>query len=104
MSHELKTPLANIREGTELLMDGAVGALDNNQREVVAILRDNGIKLQRLIENLLSFSAWQKESIGLELSEFRLRPLVKQVLSHRARAFRRLIPQLVKVLTEAATT
>ena len=25
MSHELKTPLANIREGTELLMDGAVG-------------------------------------------------------------------------------
>ena len=33
-----------------------------------------------------------------------LSPLVKQVLSHRARAFRRLIPQLVKVLTEAATT
>ena len=28
MSHELKTPLANIREGTELLMDGAVGELD----------------------------------------------------------------------------
>ena len=80
MSHELKTPLANIREGAELLMDGAVGALDNSQREVVAILRDNGIKLQRLIENLLSFSAWQKESVGLDLSEFRLRPLVKQVL------------------------
>lgn len=80
MSHELKTPLANIREGAELLMDGAVGPLDNAQREVVAILRDNGIKLHRLIENLLSFSAWQKESVGLDLSEFRLRPLVKQVL------------------------
>jgi two-component system sensor histidine kinase GlrK len=80
MSHELKTPLANIREGAELLMDGAVGPLDNAQREVVAILRDNGIKLHRLIENLLSFSAWQKESVGLDISEFRLRPLVKQVL------------------------
>jgi two-component system sensor histidine kinase GlrK len=80
MSHELKTPLANIREGAELLMDGAVGPLDNSQREVVAILRDNGIKLHRLIENLLSFSAWQKESVGLDLSEFRIRPLVKQVL------------------------
>src|SRR5688572_5735382 len=80
MSHELKTPLANIREGAELLMDGAVGPLDNAQREVVAILRDNGIKLHRLIENLLSFSAWQKESVGLDLTEFRLRPLVKQVL------------------------
>ena len=80
MSHELKTPLANIREGAELLMDGAVGPMDNAQREVVAILRDNGIKLHRLIENLLSFSAWQKESVGLELSDFRIRPVVKQVI------------------------
>jgi two-component system sensor histidine kinase GlrK len=80
MSHELKTPLANIREGAELLMDGAVGPMDNAQREVVAILRDNGIKLHRLIENLLSFSAWQKESVGLDLSDFRIRPLVKQVI------------------------
>jgi two-component system sensor histidine kinase GlrK len=83
MSHELKTPLANIREGTELLMDGAVGELDSNQREVTAILRENGIKLQRLIENLLSFSAWQTSSIGLDPTEFRLRPVVKQVLENQ---------------------
>ena len=83
MSHELKTPLANIREGTELLMDGAVGELDSNQREVAAILRENGIKLQRMIENLLSFSAWQTSSVGLETTEFRLRPLVKQVLENQ---------------------
>jgi two-component system sensor histidine kinase GlrK len=80
MSHELKTPLANIREGTELLMDGAVGELDSNQREVTTILRDNSIKLQHLIENLLSFSAWQARHTGLELSEFRLRPLIKSTL------------------------
>jgi len=83
MSHELKTPLANIREGTELLMDGAVGELQSSQREVTAILRDNGIRLQRLIENLLSFSAWQTQSLGLELSEFRVRPLVKQVIENQ---------------------
>jgi two-component system sensor histidine kinase GlrK len=83
MSHELKTPLANIREGTELLMDGAVGELDINQREVTGILRENGIKLQRMIENLLSFSAWQTSSQGLDASEFRLRPVVKQVLENQ---------------------
>ncbi len=83
MSHELKTPLANIREGTDLLMDGAVGELDSNQREVAGILRENGIKLQRMIENLLSFSAWQTSSIGLDASEFRLRPVVKQVLENQ---------------------
>ncbi|NND46383.1 MAG: histidine kinase, partial [Woeseiaceae bacterium] len=59
MSHELKTPLANIREGTELLLDGSVGELEGPQREVTDILRMNGLKLQQLIENLLSFSAWQ---------------------------------------------
>jgi two-component system sensor histidine kinase GlrK len=83
MSHELKTPLANIREGTELLMDGAVGELQSAQREVTAILRENGMKLQRLIENLLSFSAWQAKSVGLEISEFKLRPLVKSVLENQ---------------------
>jgi two-component system sensor histidine kinase GlrK len=83
MSHELKTPLANIREGTDLLMDGTVGELDPGQREVTGILRENGIKLQRLIENLLSFSAWQTNSVGLETSEFRLRPVVKQVLENQ---------------------
>jgi two-component system, NtrC family, sensor histidine kinase GlrK len=83
MSHELKTPLANIREGTELLMDGAVGELQSSQREVTAILRENGMKLQRLIENLLSFSAWQAKSVGLEVSEFRLRPLIKGVLENQ---------------------
>ena len=76
MSHELKTPLANIREGTELLLDGTVGELDKPQREVTGILRMNGLKLQQLIENLLSFSAWQTKNEVLTLSEFPLRALV----------------------------
>ncbi len=78
MSHELKTPLANIREGTELLLDGSVGELEGSQREVTDILRMNGLKLQQLIENLLSFSAWQTKSEVLTLSKFELR---KQVIS-----------------------
>lgn len=79
MSHELKTPLANIREGTELLLDGAVGELDTDQREVTDILRSNGLKLQRLIENLLAFSAWQAKSETLNLREFPLRALIIKV-------------------------
>lgn len=76
MSHELKTPLANIREGTELLLDGSVGELEDPQREVTDILRSNGLKLQQLIENLLSFSAWQTKSEVLTLSDFALRAQV----------------------------
>lgn len=79
MSHELKTPLANIREGTELLIDGSVGDLSQHQREVASILRDNGLTLQQLIENLLSFSAWQSRNAELDLSRFSLVELLKSV-------------------------
>ena len=78
MSHELKTPLANIREGTELLLDGSVGDLEGPQREVADILRMNGLKLQQLIENLLTFSAWPTKSEVLTLTDF---PLRAQVIS-----------------------
>jgi two-component system sensor histidine kinase GlrK len=80
MSHELKTPLANIREGTELLMEGAVGSLSGEQREVAGILRENSLRLQRLIENLLSYSEWQAKRAGLEASEVRLEPLVTSAI------------------------
>ncbi|HSF79197.1 MAG TPA: HAMP domain-containing sensor histidine kinase, partial [Steroidobacteraceae bacterium] len=76
MSHELKTPLANIREGTELLLDGAVGQIDAQQREVADIMRENSLRLQQLIENLLSYSAWQSQVSGLELSDFTLGSVV----------------------------
>jgi two-component system sensor histidine kinase GlrK len=80
MSHELKTPLANIREGTDLLLDGAVGPIDDNQREVASILRENALRLQQLIENLLSYSAWKSRASSVELTSFRLSSLVGTVI------------------------
>src|SRR5690606_18344221 len=65
VSHELKTPLANIREGSELLLDGSSGALTGAQAEVATILRDNGITLQKSIENLLNYNAWQEKGARL---------------------------------------
>jgi len=83
MSHELKTPLANIREGTDLLLEDAVGPLDDNQREVATILRDNALRLQQLIENLLSYSAWQSQASGVDLSRFRLGSLIGTVVDNQ---------------------
>lgn len=56
ISHELKTPLAAIREGTELLYDNSVGALNNDQQEITNIIRSSVTRLQRLIEDLLDFN------------------------------------------------
>ncbi len=57
VSHELKTPLTSLREGAELLRDEVVGNLNDEQREVADILRDNSLQLQAQVEALLNFDA-----------------------------------------------
>ncbi|OHC67366.1 MAG: hypothetical protein A2045_01530 [Rhodocyclales bacterium GWA2_65_20] len=53
VSHELKTPLTILREGSELLAEEVAGSLSERQREIVLILKQNSLELQRLIETLL---------------------------------------------------
>jgi two-component system sensor histidine kinase GlrK len=57
ISHELKTPLAALREGVALLEDGVAGALSPNQREIAGILNQNTAALQSQIEALLRYNA-----------------------------------------------
>ena len=56
ISHELKTPLASMREGVSLLEDGVAGELSHDQREIAQILRHNTALLQNQIEDLLRFN------------------------------------------------
>ncbi len=55
-SHELKTPLTAIREASELLNDGIAGQLNAQQTDVIRILRDNSLRLQTMVENLLQYN------------------------------------------------
>lgn len=59
MSHELKTPLASVREGSALLSDGVAGELSPRQREVLELIDASGAELQRLIEQLLDYNLLQ---------------------------------------------
>jgi two-component system sensor histidine kinase GlrK len=55
VSHELKTPLTAVREGAELLRDNVGGRLTPAQHDIVRIVRDNTLSLQKLIEDLLKY-------------------------------------------------
>src|SRR5205823_3516544 len=55
VSHELKTPLTAVREGAELLRDRVGGELSPQQQEIVRIVRENTLNLQKLIEDLLNY-------------------------------------------------
>jgi two-component system sensor histidine kinase GlrK len=87
VSHELKTPLTAIREGAELLNDKVAGPLAPTQAQVVSIMRDNSVKLQRLIEELLDYQRALHAAASLEVRPLQLDELVREaVRSHELAA------------------
>ena len=80
ISHELKTPLASLREGADLLAEQVTGHLSQQQQEVVDIVRRNAIELQRLIENLVDYN--QLPGRELVFEEIALTPLWEEILTN----------------------
>ncbi len=84
ISHDLKTPLASIKEGASLLHDELAGPINNDQKEIVAILDKNCSKLQALIENILSFNMAQARDTPYEKNRVKLDKLIETVVAdHR---------------------
>ena len=77
ISHELKTPLASLREGVSLLEDGVAGTLSQDQREIAQILKHNTGLLQRQIEDLLRFNTAAFEARQLHRTPTDLQGLVQ---------------------------
>lgn len=84
VSHELKTPLTSLREGTELLRDEVVGRLNPEQREVAEILRDNSLQLQAQVEALLNFNTALAQDTPQRLESIPLHKLLPAIVDkHR---------------------
>ncbi len=91
VSHELKTPLTAVREGAELLRDNVGGRLAPEQREIVRIVRENTLQLQKLIEDLLTYHqtrAMEPATLGPVLLPDVIRRVVKE---HKLAALARMI-------------
>jgi two-component system sensor histidine kinase GlrK len=105
LSHELKTPLTALREGAELLNDQVGGPLAPPQRQVVSIMRDNSVKLQRLIEDLLDYQRALHAAASLVPRSVALDALVAEVAAGHELAMRAKGQELVlkaeKVTVEA---
>lgn len=80
ISHELKTPLTALREGADLLDEEVAGALTPAQKEITGILVENSLRLRRLIEDLLDYSAAEFDQSALRRQPFPLRELIETVV------------------------
>jgi two-component system, NtrC family, sensor histidine kinase GlrK len=83
-SHELKTPLTAIREASELMHDGVGGELNPKQAEILGILRENSLRLQTMIENLLNYTELQFNSSKLNLTSITLNEEIAQIIQAHA--------------------
>ena len=105
VSHELKTPLTALREGSELLSEEVLGKLTSEQQEVAGILRANSIELQRLIEDLLSYGAAEFHRREMRYANVEMHRVVARVLDDQSLALRaralRIAPHIDDVVLEA---
>lgn len=84
VSHELKTPLATLREGAGLLQEEAAGPLTEQQKKIAGIMHSNALRLQALIESLLKLQQAGFMRDRLEAGVIRLDELLREVLdSHQ---------------------
>ncbi|MGL4352618.1 MAG: sensor histidine kinase [Aeromonas popoffii] len=78
VSHELKTPLAVLREGADLLSEQLVGPLTPDQQEICQMLEENSRRLQTLIERLLDFNRLSQQE-AFNLTPVALAPLLSEL-------------------------
>ena len=62
VSHELKTPLASLREGVALLGDELAGSLNARQHSIVAIMDSGSRELQKRIEDLIRYGGMMRDA------------------------------------------
>ncbi|MBU6460621.1 MAG: HAMP domain-containing protein [Proteobacteria bacterium] len=84
VSHELKTPLATVRESAHLLSEEVVGPLTGEQVEVTQILIQNIQRLQTMIENLLNYSGLRNSPVVLAFKNIALDEVVRNVAGNQA--------------------
>ena len=79
VSHELKTPLATLKEGTDLLAENVVGELNTEQQEIIKLMKIGNITINDLVENLLEYQRTISTQIDFNFSNFELSSLIERV-------------------------
>lgn len=81
VSHELKTPLAALREGASLLQEGVAGPMTERQTKIAGIIHGNVVRLQGLIDGLLNLQQASHAREAMERTPVRLDQVMEMTLN-----------------------
>lgn len=79
MSHELRTPLTAIIGFSELLMEGVMGELSEEQRDSVKEVLHNAADLLEMINSLLDLTKIESGRMELDITSFSIEETVRRV-------------------------
>jgi signal transduction histidine kinase len=77
VSHELRTPLTHLKGYVELLADGSLGPINEEQAEALAVCQRSTNRLEELIDDLLMFSQASRGGLSLQLDAVDLEQLAR---------------------------
>ena len=81
MSHEIRTPLHGVLGMVELLYETEA---DPGQQDILNTLRQSGLQLQRIIDDVLDISRIEAGRLSLSMQPFELVAMLEQVLDLHA--------------------
>ena len=82
VSHELRSPLATIKAATDLVLEGVLGPVNTEQKDILGTAKENIDRLGRLINNVLVYQKMEAGKTDYELKENDLNEVIREV--HRS--------------------
>ncbi len=79
MSHELRTPLTAIIGFSEMLMEGVVGSIKDEQKDMLKEILHNAADLLDMINSMLDFTKVESGRMKLEVTNFDISETLKRV-------------------------
>jgi len=80
VSHQLHSPLSNLRWAAELLMSGRLGSIEEKQSEYLKIIKENVQRMRELVSDLVIVSRLESANLVLNKNEIFLSDLVNQLI------------------------
>lgn len=95
LSHEVKTPVAGIRMSLHLLLEGKLGAINADQRELLEVGRDDCERLLSVLQALLELARLESGSTELRPAPHSPTDLLSEVMSAHGDLIRRAGGELI---------
>lgn len=87
VSHELRTPLTSIKGYVDIMLMGASGQLNAQQKHFLDVVRSSAVRLHILINDLLDLSHIETGQVKLQMQPVDIRQVVDEVIDQlRTRA------------------